>query len=311
MSDAKPADRATSVYLESRATSVHLGYEGLLIVMPILTAFALILLIAGCTDAFKPDATASRSSAMATATAPRAQPAASPSSGTSANPSRPGPASAGPSSTPAPQPATPPPPTALLTQLADAIRLFDAGEFFAAVGRLRNLPDLNTANVETQLLAMKYLAFSYCVTNRRTLCQQQFEAALKVDPKFELAPAERGHPIWKVYFERAKLAVANASASKGSDGSAGKPADAKTGEAKTGEAKTGEAKKGRTKKVATKASAAKSSAAQTGDAKTGDAETGDSKQPASAPKGSRKSAKAEPKTSAGAVTSPSPDQRPQ
>ena len=44
--DAKPADRATSVYLESRATSVHLGYEGLLIVMPILTAFALILLIA-------------------------------------------------------------------------------------------------------------------------------------------------------------------------------------------------------------------------------------------------------------------------
>jgi hypothetical protein len=123
-------------------------------------------------------------------------------------------------------------------QLADAIRLFDAGEFFAAVGRLRNLPDLNTASVETQLKAMKYLAFSYCVTSRRTLCQQQFEAALKVDPKFELAPAERGHPIWKVYFERAKRAVANGSVSKGSNASGVKPVDAKTGDAKTGDAKT-------------------------------------------------------------------------
>ena len=174
---------------------------------------------------------------------------------------------------PAPRPEPPPPPTALQIQLAEAIRLFDAGEFYAAAGRLRNLPDLNGANVETQLTAMKYLAFSYCVTNRRTLCQQQFEAALKVDPKFELAPAERGHPIWKVHFERAKLAVAKGSAPKGSDAAADKPGSGKKGDAKKGDAKTS----------------------------------------ASASKGGRKNAKQEPKSSPVPSVDPRPstDQKPQ
>ena len=92
-------------------------------------------------------------------------------------------------------------------QLADAIRLYDQGEFYAAIGRFRNLPDMGSSSVDTQLTVLKHLAFSYCVTNRRTLCQQQFEAALRLDPKFELAPAERGHPTWKVVFERARKVV--------------------------------------------------------------------------------------------------------
>ncbi|MEO8662415.1 MAG: ABC transporter permease [Bryobacteraceae bacterium] len=44
--NAKPSEQAAAVTLESRATSVHLGYQGMLVVMPIVTAFGLILLLA-------------------------------------------------------------------------------------------------------------------------------------------------------------------------------------------------------------------------------------------------------------------------
>ena len=284
-------------------------------------ALALVALIAGCNTALKPDDAAPKSSA----TAARSPPAPSASSGSSTTPSRPAPAASGPLPTPAPQPEAPPPLTALQTQLAEAIRLFDAGEFYLAAGRLRNLPDLNAANVETQLTAMKYLAFSYCVTNRRTLCQQQFEAALKVDPKFELAPAERGHPIWKVHFERAKLAVAAGSGSKGSDAPPDNPGDAKKddpkktaakkgqtkkAETKTGDAKKGDEKKGDEKKGDEKKGDEKKGAAKKSEAKTGDAKTSTSM---SASQSSRKGAKDEPKTSAGAMmdSRPAPDLKPQ
>ena len=123
-------------------------------------------------------------------------------------------AATSPSSAPVAASATPSQQSALQVQLADGIRLFEQGEFYAAAGRLRNLPDLSNASVATRTTAHKYLAFSYCVTNRRTLCQQQFETALRLDPKFELAPAERGHPIWKVVYERAKKAASTAAGKK-------------------------------------------------------------------------------------------------
>jgi len=132
---------------------------------------------------------------------------------------------------PSPPPAAAPEPqvSPLQAQLADGIRLFDLGEFYAAAGRLRNLPNLKSAPVDTQTTALKYLAFSYCVTNRRTLCQEQFEAALKLDPKFDLAPAERGHPIWKVVFERAKASQPKAAPAKGAEPKAApRPDEVKT-----------------------------------------------------------------------------------
>ena len=166
----------------------------------------------------------------------------------------------------------PPPQSALQVQLADGIRLFEQGEFYAAAGRLRNLPDLSNASVATRTTAHKYLAFSYCVTNRRTLCQQQFETAIRLDPKFELAPAERGHPIWKVVYERAKTAASNAAAKKTTvkadpkESTDTKPGDSKsstvTGASQT---KSGDAKpsaKKPTKAEAKKAAADKKAAEQ-------------------------------------------------
>ena len=65
---------------------------------------------------------------------------------------------------------------------------------------------MTSADIDTQTTALKYLAFSFCVTRRQAQCQAQFENALKLDPAFDLEPAERGHPLWGPVFERVKKA---------------------------------------------------------------------------------------------------------
>ena len=60
------------------------------------------------------------------------------------------------------------------------------------------------ADTALQLEALKYAAFSYCVTRRVTLCRQQFAKAFKLDKSFDLSPGEKGHPLWTPSFERAR-----------------------------------------------------------------------------------------------------------
>ncbi|BFM19647.1 TssQ family T6SS-associated lipoprotein [Gilvimarinus japonicus] len=56
----------------------------------------------------------------------------------------------------------------------------------------------------TQLVALKYLAFTYCVTDRATLCRHAFNKALQLDPRFELSEAEVTHPLWGPQFKLAR-----------------------------------------------------------------------------------------------------------
>lgn len=51
-----------------------------------------------------------------------------------------------------------------------------------------------------QARAYKHLAFIYCVTDRTAQCRQEFSNALSADPKFNLTPAEAGHPRWGPVF---------------------------------------------------------------------------------------------------------------
>lgn len=96
-----------------------------------------------------------------------------------------------------------PPVVSAQNALEEGIQLYDKGEFNAAIRRL-NAPDINSADKATQVRALKYKAFSYCVTSRQTLCRQQFQKALKLDPSFDLTPGEKGHPMWGSVFERVK-----------------------------------------------------------------------------------------------------------
>jgi hypothetical protein len=93
------------------------------------------------------------------------------------------------------------------TGLREGIRLYNEGDFNGAIRRL-SARDLNNGPLSTRLTALKYTAFSYCVTSRPTQCRQAFDKALRLDPGFDLAPGEHGHPLWGPVFTKAKQAVA-------------------------------------------------------------------------------------------------------
>lgn len=98
------------------------------------------------------------------------------------------------------------PPPIVKSPLNEGIDLYDKGDYNGAIKHLTGAADIWSGDKASQISALKYIAFSYCVTGRQTLCRQQFEKALKLDPAFDLAPGERGHPLWARTFERAKKA---------------------------------------------------------------------------------------------------------
>jgi hypothetical protein len=91
--------------------------------------------------------------------------------------------------------------------LREGIRLYNEGDFNGAIRRL-SARDVNNGPMTTRLTALKYLAFSYCVTSRPAPCRQAFDRALRLDPSFDLAPGEHGHPLWGPVFTKAKQAAA-------------------------------------------------------------------------------------------------------
>jgi hypothetical protein len=98
----------------------------------------------------------------------------------------------------------PNPDAAAERDLAEGIDLYDLGDFNAAIKKLGSSAEIASASTPVQTKALKYLAFSYCVTNRTTLCRTQFEKAVKLNPAFDLEPGEKGHPQWGPVFNRVK-----------------------------------------------------------------------------------------------------------
>lgn len=87
--------------------------------------------------------------------------------------------------------------------LREGIALYDEGDFNGAIKRL-NSGDLNGGPLRNRVSALKYTAFSYCVTGRPAPCRQAFERALRLDPNFDLAVGEHGHPQWGPVFAKVK-----------------------------------------------------------------------------------------------------------
>lgn len=90
--------------------------------------------------------------------------------------------------------------------LADIIAQYDSGDYNGVIKRVSGPNEIRSEDRDLQIRAMKYMAFSYCVTNRQTLCRQQFDKILKLDSTFDLAPGEKGHPQWQAAFDRVKKA---------------------------------------------------------------------------------------------------------
>ncbi len=98
-------------------------------------------------------------------------------------------------------PAIPPPPRIPVPskseqELEKGIRSYEDGEYKASAKQLQIALDLGLDAKRDQAKAHKYLAFINCVTGREKKCRGEFNKALDADPKFELEPAEAGHPIW-------------------------------------------------------------------------------------------------------------------
>lgn len=60
------------------------------------------------------------------------------------------------------------------------------------------------ASKADQVSALKYSAFSLCLLGKRISCRNEFVKVFRVDPDFDLAPAEAGHPSWSKTFAEAK-----------------------------------------------------------------------------------------------------------
>ncbi|QOL52030.1 TssQ family T6SS-associated lipoprotein [Massilia litorea] len=88
--------------------------------------------------------------------------------------------------------------------LREGVRLYNEGDFNGAIKRLSSNDIRANSPTKIRVEALKYQAFSYCVTSRPKQCEQAFEKALKIDPDFTLDSGEQGHPLWGPVFERAK-----------------------------------------------------------------------------------------------------------
>ncbi|MGO4379294.1 TssQ family T6SS-associated lipoprotein [Pseudoduganella sp. RAF19] len=105
----------------------------------------------------------------------------------------------------APAPEAPPEINPARKDLNAAITLYQAGDYNGSLKVLNNSKEIwKNGDKATQLDAFKYTAFNYCLTNRTTLCRQQFAKAFKLDKTFALAPGEKGHPLWTPSYERAR-----------------------------------------------------------------------------------------------------------
>lgn len=88
--------------------------------------------------------------------------------------------------------------------LASGIKQYEDGKYADASRLLQSSLDQGLASKSDQVSAHKYLAFIHCVSGRDARCRDEFRAALRTDPSFELAANEAGHPIWGPVFRSVK-----------------------------------------------------------------------------------------------------------
>ena len=88
-------------------------------------------------------------------------------------------------------------------QLQAGIKNYDEGRLAPAQANFEGALSAGL-NQRDQITAHKYLAFIHCVSKRERQCRAHFRSALELDPNFELAAAEAGHPMWGPVFRSVK-----------------------------------------------------------------------------------------------------------
>ena len=89
-------------------------------------------------------------------------------------------------------------------ELSTGIMNYEDGNYKAAAKSLQSALDSGLTFDSDAARAHKYLAFIHCLSNREKQCRDEFRKALEKDNKFDLEPAEAGHPIWGPVFRAVK-----------------------------------------------------------------------------------------------------------
>lgn len=87
--------------------------------------------------------------------------------------------------------------------IANAMQAYDDADYNKAIKSFQDALK-ETLNNTDRITAHKFIAFSYCLTNRAAQCRVEFESIFRLNGNFELAPAEAGHPSWGPSFRVAK-----------------------------------------------------------------------------------------------------------
>lgn len=107
-----------------------------------------------------------------------------------------------------PEPPKPVDPVVLKEQaLTEGVAIYNEGRYDDAIAALTPLSTAPELPLSSQVRALKFLAFSQCVTGNIRSCRQSFDSALALDITFQLTDAERGHPVWGREFNRARAAA--------------------------------------------------------------------------------------------------------
>jgi Tfp pilus assembly protein PilF len=89
--------------------------------------------------------------------------------------------------------------------LRRGIDSYEDAEYEVAVREIQSALDRGLRTRADRAKAYKYLAFIACASDRLESCHAEFRNALEIDPNFDLAPAEAGHPVWGPVFREARL----------------------------------------------------------------------------------------------------------
>jgi len=88
--------------------------------------------------------------------------------------------------------------------LADGLSKYDKGDFAAAIKLLHAAIKEGLPDQAERIKAHKHAAFSLCLLHRNADCQNEFMKIFRMEPNFDLEPAEAQHPSWARIYAAAK-----------------------------------------------------------------------------------------------------------
>ena len=92
-------------------------------------------------------------------------------------------------------------------KMADGVREYEAGRYKEAIDALEAALKSGLPTRSEEILARKYAAFAYCLSQRNSQCRVEFHVIFTLDASFELLPSEASHPAWSDIYRKEQAAA--------------------------------------------------------------------------------------------------------